>query len=457
MLIDHDLSLWKRLFIQSQFTRTDTIESDVTTQNLLHAAPSIVTKDLFKSYSMTRTSLCNGSFHEEIELPSETRISAPTTFNSRIPTLTFDETNLTLLVWNERTDDVSQYLWHLDESTAQRLRFGLHDRESDLIFKERFVVYSLYCDVIYHEPSFIAVSEIGGNQLKPLWHQESSDVLVQWRVCQAGNKLIRIAKNFATAQATLEFLDIMSGDITNAMDLSTNINDLSEELFSYKDSWVAVSCGMKIILVDVQEEEVKYLGHASGNDQLEFTGKLQIVNDSVYALAHDNTVVIFEASTGNVVQVYRSDIEEPIEGFYVDRERLLLWSKHHLVCHNLDVKSFNENICSTHDLSYTLNNTNKMRITEEVYYDIVEAQIVQNVIVICYTINSILQDTCEIKLAFIPVGTSKTNSMKEVTVSLENSCERPEAVQLLSTATSVAVNTPLSKTMLIYNFWERMC
>ena len=428
--------------------------------DLTDQSPQIVTKDLFKSYMMTRSSLSKGSFQDEIELPSETKISAPNTTNARIPAITFDEANMTLLIWNERTDSVTQHLWMLDGSTPQIMKHDLEERKSELLFSNKLIVFSSYSAEKNDSPSFMAVSEIVKNRLKPLWQQESSSKWIQWRTCQTGNKLLRIANDLERGEAALQFLESRTGRITKTLDVPVNFKDFFDDLFHYNDSWVAVKYKFNILLVDVREETVKCLGHKSGDTQLEFTGKVKIKDSTVYAVAMNNSVVAFDASSGNANFVYSFGVEAPIEDLYISNRRLFVWSKNQLICQNLKVQSPQDMACNMSERCYfKITNDDFVSTSEEpneVYRDIVGVQVVQNVVVICYTINDVLQDTCEIKLAFLQAESNDTDPVNELSVSLENSSVRPETVQLLTTATSIAVNIPLCQKMLIYNFFERL-
>ena len=43
----------------------------------------------------------------------------------------------------------------------------------------------------------------------------------------------------------------------------------------------------------------------------------------------------------------------------------------------------------------------------EVYHDVVGVRLVQKVVVVCYTVNDVLMDTCDVRLAFIPMNFKK--------------------------------------------------
>ena len=93
---------------------------------------------------------------------------------------------------------------------------------------------------------------------------------------------------------------------------------------------------------------------------------------------------------------------------------------------------------------------------EEVYHDIVGIQLVQDVTVICYTVNDVNMDTCDIKLAFLPRNSRDMGSANHVTVSVENTCIRPEMIQMLATPTSVLINNPHGRKMHILKFLQKL-
>ena len=450
-MIEHNLALWKRLFIESCFTRTKVIEPSATDLN--KQSPQIVTKDLFKNYITTRRSLSTGCFHEELELPSSSYIAEPKN-SSSIPSLMADEAGLSLLIWDEASPSVSHYLWPADNSLRNKIAVCQQPAQIQLAFDNSLVVVSSSQNKEAGASSFIAVAHLSENQLKPLWHQDSPSPYINWWVSLTGNKLFRLQNSLIHHSTWLEILSPTTGEVTKSV--PTPFRSYNADLISWDESWIAMPGGLKILLVNVRTEEVRYLDLKTQNPDGDNITKVLIRNGLVIAMTLSNCITAIKASNGDELFSFKSEIQEPLQGLTGSAGKLLAWSKSQMLAlsESFEIEKYDLSV-DTEPSSVISINKQGTFLADEVYHDIVGIQLVQNVAVICFTINNIKRDTCEIKLAFLPRKMKKFESAAKVTVGVENSSIRPEMVQLMSTSTSVIVNIPSCSKMIVYNFFQR--
>ena len=461
LLIRHDLRLWRRLFIEASFTRTGAIESDSACLQLNEPAPKIVTRELFMSYSATRNFLSQGAFHEELELPSDAMISPFSNDNDHnTPVLTTDETGFTLLLWNEKTDALKQFHWPMDNSLPAGPPNGPQlDNGKLILSNDMVVIYGNWIEGLATS-WFMAVAQIRENELVPLWHQRHTNN-GHWWICLVGNKMFRFRSSPLQQEATVECIKPTTGEVTNCVRVPFEFQDNFGELSAHDNNWIAIPCKSKILLVDVHTENVKYLKNSQDNVLLDFTGKLEIKDGLVFAMTLDNQLVAFNACSSEVVFKSTTNIPEPILGLCASERKLLMWSKNELLVYqNSSIRAKKGIMDSEINIEFSSSNHQEVFANpeddEEVYHDIVGIQLVQDVTVICYTVNDVNMDTCDIKLAFLPRNSRDMGSANHVTVSVENTCIRPEMIQMLAAPTSAFINNPHDREMHILKFMQKI-
>lgn len=214
---------------------------------------------------------------------------------------------------------------------------------------------------------------------------------------------------------------------------------------------------------------MKYIELKSNLSQ---TGKVEVKNNLVFAMSMDNSIIVLDAQTGGNILFVINQFP-PIDGFVVTDRNILVWSNRKLVNYkfgqkeckpdteflNLDHFTSSNTFDTMLDLDmsdYSVSDDDFVHDNEdEVYVDIVGVQLVQNVAVVCYTINDVFTDKCSIKLAFIPTSYKEGDKVNEINVYNENSCIRPEYIQLQTMPTSVIVNIPFVKRKFIYKFFAK--